>query len=113
MLIDATWSAPIIDYILHNKLPAEKAEAQQIVRRSKSDVISGDTLYRRGARSGALMKCVSQQEGVNILEEIHAGECGNHAASRTIEGKAFRAGFYWPTALHDAEEIVRHCKGCQ
>ncbi|TKC12032.1 DDE-type integrase/transposase/recombinase, partial [Robertmurraya kyonggiensis] len=113
MLIDATWSAPIIDYILHDKLPAEKAEAQQIVRRSKSYVIIGDTLYRRGARSGALMKCVSQQEGVNILEEIHAGECGNHAASRTIVGKAFRAGFYWPTALHDAEEIVRHCKGCQ
>ncbi|KAF8725758.1 hypothetical protein HU200_020310 [Digitaria exilis] len=113
MLIDATWSAPIIDYILHDKLPAEKAEAQQIVRRSKSYVIIGDTLYRRGARSGALMKCVSQQEGVNILAEIHAGECGNHAASRTIVGKAFHAGFYWPTALHDAEEIVRHCKGCQ
>ncbi|KAF8666369.1 hypothetical protein HU200_053472 [Digitaria exilis] len=106
MLIDATWSAPIIDYILHDKLPAEKAEAQQIARRSKSYIIIGDTLYRRGARSGALMKCVSQQEGVNILEEIHAGECGNHAASGTIVGKAFRAGFYWPTALHDAEEIV-------
>nr|CAB3498769.1 unnamed protein product [Digitaria exilis] len=113
MLIDAAWCAPIIDYILHDRLPAEKAEAQQIARRSKSYIIIGDTLYRRGARSGALMKCVSQQEGVNILEEIHAGECGNHAASRAIVGKAFRAGFYWPTALHDAEEIVRHCKGCQ
>nr|CAB3492390.1 unnamed protein product [Digitaria exilis] len=112
MLIDAAWSAPIIDYILHDRLPTEKAEAQQIARRSKSYIIIGDILYRRGARSGALMKCVSQQ-GVNILEEIHAGECGNHAASRTIVGKAFRAGFYWPTALHDAEEIVRHCKGCQ
>lgn len=34
-------------------------------------------------------------------------------ASRTIVGKAFRSGFYWPTALHDAEELVRRCKGCQ
>ncbi|WP_252992057.1 hypothetical protein, partial [Shigella flexneri] len=41
MLIDATWSAPIIDYILHDKLPTEKAEAQQIVRRSKSYIIIG------------------------------------------------------------------------
>nr|CAB3446761.1 unnamed protein product [Digitaria exilis] len=70
MFIDVTWSAPIIDYILHDKLPTEKAEAQQI----------------------------------RIDEDIHAGECGNHAASRTIVGKAFRAGFYCPTALHDAEE---------
>jgi hypothetical protein len=28
-------------------------------------------------------------------------------------GKTFRIGFYWPTALKDAEELVRKCKGCQ
>jgi hypothetical protein len=28
-------------------------------------------------------------------------------------GKTFRIGFYWPTALKDAEELVRQCKGCQ
>ena len=28
-------------------------------------------------------------------------------------GKAFRQGFYWPTALRNAEDIVRACKGCQ
>jgi hypothetical protein len=48
-----------------------------------------------------------------ILEEIHSGCCGNHAALRTLVGKTFRTGFYWPTALKDAEELVRQCKGCQ
>ena len=28
-------------------------------------------------------------------------------------GKAFRHGFYWPTALKDAESMVRACNGCQ
>jgi transposase InsO family protein len=28
-------------------------------------------------------------------------------------GKTFHTGFYWPTALKDAEELVRQCKGCQ
>jgi hypothetical protein len=28
-------------------------------------------------------------------------------------GNAFRQGFYWPTAIADASEIVRTCKGCQ
>ena len=27
--------------------------------------------------------------------------------------KAFRHGFYWPTALSMAEDIVRKCRGCQ
>jgi hypothetical protein len=28
-------------------------------------------------------------------------------------GKAVRSGFYWPTALADAQYLVRWCKGCQ
>jgi hypothetical protein len=28
-------------------------------------------------------------------------------------GNAFRQGFYWPTAVADAGEIVRACEGCQ
>jgi transposase InsO family protein len=28
-------------------------------------------------------------------------------------GKAYRSGFYWPTALADAQDLVRRCKGCQ
>ena len=27
--------------------------------------------------------------------------------------KAFRHGFYWPTALEDAESLVLKCEGCQ
>jgi hypothetical protein len=47
------------------------------------------------------------------LEEIHKGVCGNHASSRTLVSKAFRRAFYWPTALGDAEALVRRCQGCQ
>jgi hypothetical protein len=59
------------------------------------------------------MKCVPREEGKGILEEIHKGVCGNHASSRTLVSKAFRRAFYWPTALGDAEELIRRCQGCQ
>jgi hypothetical protein len=59
------------------------------------------------------MKCVRMEKGKDILHEIHEGVCGNHAASRTLVGKAFRSGFYWPTALADAEAPVRRCTNCQ
>jgi hypothetical protein len=55
------------------------------------------------------MKCVRTKEGREILQEIHEGACGNHAASRTLVGKAFRSGFYSSTALADAEELIRQC----
>jgi hypothetical protein len=33
-------------------------------------------------------------------------------APRTLVGNALRQGFYWPTAVADASEIVRTCEGC-
>jgi hypothetical protein len=78
--------------------------AEQLIRQAKSYVLDGDKL---GATSGVLMKCVPQEEGKDILEEIHKGVCGNHAYSHTLVNKAFRRAFYWPTALGDAEELVR------
>jgi hypothetical protein len=55
------------------------------------------------------MKCVTREDGYDILQEIHEGVWGNHAASRTLVGKAYRAGFWWPTAVSDAEDLVRRC----
>ena len=70
-------------------------------------------LMRKSAKEGILQKCITQEEGVKLLLKIHSGSCGNHAASRNLVGKAFRAGFYWPTAISDAEDLVRCCEGCQ
>jgi hypothetical protein len=53
------------------------------------------------------MKCILLATGKQLLDEIHAGQCGIHAASRTLVGKVFRSGFYWPTAKNDAAELVQ------
>ena len=47
------------------------------------------------------------EEGKKILKEIQASTCGNHTASRTLVGKAFQAGFYWPLAVANAEALIR------
>jgi hypothetical protein len=58
-------------------------------------------------------KCITPQEGKAILHDIHAGVCGHHASSQAIAAKAFRAGFYWLTAIEDAKDIIRRCEACQ
>jgi hypothetical protein len=85
-----------------------------LARCAKSFVLLGDEkeLYHRRP-SGILQRCISIAEGQELLQEIHSGACGHHAAPRALVGNAFRQGFYWPTAVADATRTVRTCQGCQ
>jgi hypothetical protein len=89
MMIDVDWRQPFIDYIREQKVPSDKNLDEQLIRHAKSYVLVGDKLYRRGASSGVLMKCVHREEGKGILEKIHNGVCGNYVSSRTLVSKAF------------------------
>jgi ribonuclease HI len=87
------WISEIWDYMKENILPEDHVSAERIVRLAKQyTVVEGD-LYRRGAND-ILMRCITQEEGRELLTEIHGGECGSHSSSRTLVGKAFRHGFY-------------------
>jgi transposase InsO family protein len=59
------------------------------------------------------MKCITPDEGCAILQDIHVGICGRHAGARSLMGKAYRQGFFWPTVVSDANSLVRRCEGCQ
>ena len=102
LMIEEDWRIQFIDFLKEFKLPphidAKSAEAARIIRRSKGFVLVGDNLYKCSA-SGILMKCVTLEEGKDIFREIHEGVCGNHAASRTLVGKTYRSGFFWPTVV--------------
>nr|CAH67541.1 H0425E08.9 [Oryza sativa]CAH67733.1 H0522A01.4 [Oryza sativa] len=91
---------------------SDREGSERIRRISKRYVLVEGTLYRRAA-NGVLLKCIPREQGVELLADIHEGECGAHSASRTLVGKAFRQGFYWPTALNDAVDLVRRCRACQ
>jgi hypothetical protein len=117
MMLGEDWRETYIDFIRDQRLPAgmyaKSTAAARVMRRSKGFVLIDNKLYRRGARSGVLMKCITGGDGYDILQEIHEGVCSNQAASRTLVGKAYRAGFWWPTVVSDAEDLVRRCQSCQ
>jgi ribonuclease HI len=108
------WQTPYLQYLHQGELPLDQAEARRLARRAKSFVLLGDgkELYHRSP-SGILQRCISIAEGQELLQEIHSGACGHHAAPRTLVGNSFRQGFYWPTMVADATKIVRTCEGCQ
>jgi ribonuclease HI len=108
------WQTPYQQYLQRGELPLDKAEARRLAQRAKSFVLLGHEkeLYHRSP-SGILQRCISVAEGQELLQEIHLGACGHHAAPRALVGNAFRQGFYWSTAVANATRIVRSCQGCQ
>jgi hypothetical protein len=107
------WRKPFIDFILDQLVPYDKAEQERITIRSANYIVIGSDLYKKATSTGILMKCILRSEGLQLLAEIHSGECGCHATSTNLVGKAYRSGFYWPTAITYAKDLVKRCKGCQ
>jgi ribonuclease HI len=84
------WQTPYLQYLHRGELPLDRAEARRLARRAKSFVLLGNEmeLYHRSP-SGILQRCISIAEGQELLQEIHSGACGHHAAPRALVGNAF------------------------
>jgi hypothetical protein len=93
-------------------LPDNNSEAEHVVRQATAYCLRDGELYRRRP-NGVVLRCISEEQGRELLADIHGGDCVHHSSSRTLTGKVFCSGFYWPTALHDATELVQSCEACQ
>jgi ribonuclease HI len=106
------WMSPIKAYLDNQPISDDNAEIECITRKSRMYHLIDEVLYKQGA-NGMMMKCISKDEVIQLLQDIHSGVCGTHSSWRFIVRKAFRHGFYWPTAKDDTMKIVTKCKECQ
>ena len=106
------WMMEIQAFLQDATLPEDREGGERIAQVSQRNVLVEETLFRRGA-NGVLLKCIPQKQGIELLTNVHEGECGAHASSRSLVSKAFCQDFYWPTALQDAADLVRQCRACQ
>ena len=72
MAVIAPWTEPFLAYLLRQELPEDQNEARCIVRRSKAYKVHEGELYKKST-TGVLQRCISEEEGRNLLAEIHAG----------------------------------------
>ena len=107
-----SWMDLVWDYLVDGTLPNDPKEASKLRVRLARFTIHQGTLYKRGFSTPILM-CIGKQDADYVLKEMHEGICGNHIGARTLAGKTLRQGYYWPTMLKDATELVRKCKACQ
>ena len=103
---------PIWDYSIEGLLPNDPKEASKLRTRSTRFTVHKGSLYKRGFFT-PILKCIAGEDADYVLPEVHEGVCRNHIGARALAGKALRQGYYWPTMLRDATDLVRKCKICQ
>ena len=104
-----SWMDPIWDYIIDGSLPDDPKEAAKIRARSARFTNHKGSLYKRGFFT-PFLKCIVGKDTEYVLREVHEGICGNHIGARALAGKVLRQGYYWPTILKDATDLVKKCR---
>jgi ribonuclease HI len=87
------WMSPIKAYLDNQPPSDDNVEIERIARKSRMYHLIDEVLYRQGANV-MMMRCISREEGIQLLEDIHKGVCGSHSSWHSIIGKAFRHRFY-------------------
>jgi hypothetical protein len=106
------WRTKIISFLQGNCLSDDEVYNKRMEAITRPYVIIEGELYKYGVYS-PLLKCLYRTEGQELMKEIHAGLCGSHIGSRTLLGKVFRQGFYWPKAASDVADLVQKCENFQ
>ena len=110
--VEDLWTTPIREYIVGGVLPADREEARKLKYKAAHYVTYDGILYKRGFNK-PLLKCISGNECMYIMREVHEGICGNHNSGASLAHKILRQGFYWPTLKKDAYEFARACDSSQ
>ncbi|KAL0462431.1 UNVERIFIED_CONTAM: hypothetical protein Slati_0130700 [Sesamum latifolium] len=106
------WRTPIIKWIEEGLLPENRWEAARLKTRATRFIIQEHILYKK-SYTHHLLRCLSTEEGIHILQEIHSGCYEAHTGTRILANKALRAGYFWPTMKQDAIRLVSKCERCQ
>lgn len=102
----------IRDFLTNGILPQSKVQARKIEARAIRYVIIGEKLYKRGYFLPLLL-CVTLEQGLEALQEIHEGICGDRTVAQSMTTKVVWQGYFWPTMDINARRLAKCCRPCQ
>ncbi|XP_068477172.1 uncharacterized protein [Phaseolus vulgaris] len=110
--VGKTWMTPYRSYLADGMLPAETVEAKVTKKNSGRYTVADGKLFRHGY-THAILTCVSGDQCMRIMAELHEGICRSHVEGRALSLNAVWAGYYWPTMREDCMKYAQRCNQCQ
>ncbi|KAJ0667548.1 putative nucleotidyltransferase, Ribonuclease H [Helianthus annuus] len=108
------WFSDLANYLATGDLVRGMSYQQKkkLLREARKYIWDDPYLFRIGG-DRVLRRCVSKEDGLDILRHVHEGLTGGHHGANVTAQKVFDSGFYWPTVVKDVVEFVRTCDRCQ
>ncbi|XP_059664235.1 uncharacterized protein LOC132310008 [Cornus florida] len=75
-LADDDWRIPFIIFLRNPNIKADRS----IKRRAINFLLLDGDLYRKGLEDRLLLQCISKEESLQVMVEVHKGSCGAHQA---------------------------------
>ncbi|KAL0405691.1 UNVERIFIED_CONTAM: hypothetical protein Slati_3883000 [Sesamum latifolium] len=103
------WRQLLVDYLKYGKLPSDPRRRIDIRWRATRFIYYKGTLYRRSFE-GIFLRCLSDDEKDQAMEEAHSGVCGAHQSGPKLHFRIKRMGYYWPTMVKDCIDYAKRCQ---
>jgi hypothetical protein len=71
------WMIPIRTFLDNQPPLDDNAEVKHIACKARMHHLIDGVLYRQGANN-MMMRCISREEGIQLLQDIHNGICRSH-----------------------------------
>lgn len=75
--------------------PEIRKKKKTMTAKARNYCIMNDHLYRKGVCT-PLLKCISHDEGKDLLQEIHGYGCSSHISTMALVKKTFKKAFTGP-----------------
>ncbi|KAF5791162.1 putative nucleotidyltransferase, Ribonuclease H [Helianthus annuus] len=108
------WFSDLANYLATGDIVRGMSYQQKkkLLRDARKYIWDDPYLFRIGD-DRVLRRCVSKEDGMDILRHVHEGLTGGHHGPNVTAQKVFDSGFYWPMVVKDAIEFVRTCERCE
>ncbi|XP_071699850.1 uncharacterized protein [Rutidosis leptorrhynchoides] len=102
------WITPYVKYLQDRILPTDSMEARRIRVSAPLYVLENVILYRKSF-SGPNLRCLTPQQAIDVVKEMHEGLCAQHSGYRTIVGRIMGQGYYWQSIYKDTADVIKTC----
>ncbi|XP_026450695.1 uncharacterized protein LOC113350791 [Papaver somniferum] len=107
------WRHPYVRYLTTSELPEDEHLASKVKKNAwRYSMIEGH-MYHKPVALEPLLRCMSAEEGQQILAEAHEGICGIHSGGRSLAHMILTQGYFWSYMKKDAKEYAQKCVPCQ
>ncbi|XP_072076645.1 uncharacterized protein [Arachis hypogaea] len=114
MLQEAPWFVDIANFKAIGELPPNinKHPGRKLINDSKYFIWDEPYLFKR-CSDGILRRCISHEEGHEVLWHCHGSTYGGHFGGERTAAKVLQCGYFCLTIFKDARELVKRCNECQ